>query len=78
LASTLIKTINWKNPELGAFHPTDSRESAPGAAIIFFSYIGFDATSTAAEESKDPAKDIALRHPDELLVCTVSTSCWPW
>jgi amino acid transporter len=30
------------------------------AAIIFFSYIGFDAVSTAAEEAKDPARDMTF------------------
>ena len=31
-----------------------------GAAIIFFAYIGFDAVSTAAEETKNPKKDVPL------------------
>ena len=33
-----------------------------GAAIVFFAYIGFDAISTAAEETKDPQKKHADRH----------------
>ena len=36
-----------------------------GAAIIFFSYIGFDAVSTAAEETRDPKRDVPLG----LLIC---------
>ncbi len=36
-----------------------------GAAIIFFAYIGFDAVSTAAEETKDPKRDV----PRGLMIC---------
>ena len=68
---TLIKPINWNNPELGGFSPNGFKGISTGAAIIFFSYIGFDATSTAAEESKDPAKDMPFGILMSLLVCTV-------
>ncbi len=34
-----------------------------GAAIVFFAYIGFDAISTAAEETQQPAAQPADRHP---------------
>ena len=34
-----------------------------GAAIVFFAYIGFDAISTAAEETQEPAAQPADRHP---------------
>ena len=42
-----------------------------GAPIIFFSYIGCDATSTAAEEAKNPAKDLPCGIIMSLVVCTV-------
>ncbi|HSE67634.1 MAG TPA: amino acid permease [Gemmatimonadales bacterium] len=68
---TLIKPLNWNNPELGGFSPNGFKGISTGAAIIFFSYIGFDATSTAAEESKNPAKDMPFGILMSLLVCTV-------
>ncbi len=42
-----------------------------GAAIIFFSFIGFDAVSTAAEETRDPKRDIPIGIIGSLLLCTL-------
>lgn len=42
-----------------------------GAALIFFAYIGFDAVSTAAEEAKNPQRDIPIGILGSLAVCTV-------
>jgi basic amino acid/polyamine antiporter, APA family len=42
-----------------------------GAALIFFAYIGFDAVSTAAEESKMPQRDLPIGIIMSLLICTV-------
>jgi len=42
-----------------------------GAAIIFFSFIGFDAVSTAAEETKNPKRDIPIGIIGSLFICTV-------
>jgi basic amino acid/polyamine antiporter, APA family len=41
------------------------------AAIIFFAYIGFDAVSTAAQEAKNPAKDMPIGILLSLAICTV-------
>lgn len=41
------------------------------AAIVFFAYIGFDAVSTAAQETKDPKKAMPIGILGSLLVCTV-------
>jgi basic amino acid/polyamine antiporter, APA family len=68
---TLIKPINWTNPAIGGFSPNGFKGISTGAAIIFFSYIGFDATSTAAEEAKDPGKDMPFGIIMSLVVCTV-------
>ena len=41
-----------------------------GAAIIFFSYIGFDSVSTHAEEARRPARDVPIGIIASLLICT--------
>jgi basic amino acid/polyamine antiporter, APA family len=60
-------------------HPTNWHPFAPsgfpgimaGGAIIFFTYIGFDSVSTAAEESRNPQKDIPFGIIASLIVCTI-------
>jgi APA family basic amino acid/polyamine antiporter len=42
-----------------------------GAAVIFFAYIGFDAVSTAAQEAKNPQKDLPIGMLGSLAICTV-------
>ncbi|MCL5668750.1 MAG: amino acid permease [Gammaproteobacteria bacterium] len=42
-----------------------------GAAIVFFAYIGFDAVSTAAEETKNPQRDVPIGILASLVICTV-------
>ncbi len=42
-----------------------------GASIVFFAFIGFDAVSTAAQEAKDPGKDMPIGILGSLVVCTV-------
>jgi len=42
-----------------------------GAAIIFFSFIGFDAVSTAAEETRNPKRDIPIGIFGSLIICTL-------
>ena len=42
-----------------------------GAAIVFFAYIGFDAISTAAEETRDPNRNLPLGILGGLAICTV-------
>src|SRR5213596_3424290 len=42
-----------------------------GAGIVFFAYIGFDAVSTAAQEAKNPKRDMPISIIGSLLVCTV-------
>jgi APA family basic amino acid/polyamine antiporter len=71
VGSTLIQPVNWNNPATGGFAPNGFAGISAGAAIIFFSYIGFDATSTAAEEARDPARDMPFGIIMSLVVCTV-------
>jgi APA family basic amino acid/polyamine antiporter len=42
-----------------------------GAGVIFFAYIGFDAVSTAAQEAKNPQKDLPIGILASLAICTV-------
>jgi APA family basic amino acid/polyamine antiporter len=42
-----------------------------GAAIAFFSYIGFDAVSTQAEEARNPSRDVPIGILASLLICSV-------
>src|SRR6186997_536645 len=60
-------------------HPENYRPFAPngftgihqGAAIVFFAYIGFDAISTAAEETMNPQRNLPIGILGGLAVCTV-------
>ncbi len=42
-----------------------------GAGIVFFAYIGFDAVSTAAQEARNPARDMPIGILGSLAICTV-------
>jgi APA family basic amino acid/polyamine antiporter len=65
-ASKYIKPINWH-----PFMPNGFQGVLTGGAIVFFSYIGFDSVSTAAEECKNPKRDLPLGIMLSLLVCAV-------
>lgn len=67
----LILPENWHNPSMGGFAPNGFGGIGAAAAIIFFSYIGFDAVSTAAEETRDPGKDMPFGIVMSLLITTV-------
>jgi len=64
---------------LGYIHPGNWHPYAPngfsgvltGGSIIFFTYIGFDSVSTAAEECKQPQRDLPIGIIATLVVCTV-------
>lgn len=53
------------------FAPNGFRGIHQGAAIVFFAYIGFDAISTAAEETKNPQRNLPLGILGGLAVCTL-------
>jgi len=75
-----FSTTNWispSNPE-GAFIPPNAGVGIygwsgvlRGAAVVFFAYIGFDAVSTAAQEAKNPMRDMPIGILGSLLICTV-------
>ena len=65
---------NWHPfvpPNLGHFGDFGWSGVARGAAVIFFAYIGFDAVSTAAQESKNPKRDMPIGILGSLALCTV-------
>lgn len=53
------------------FAPNGFRGIHQGAAIVFFAYIGFDAISTAAEETKNPQRNLPLGILGGLAICTL-------
>jgi APA family basic amino acid/polyamine antiporter len=56
---------------LTPFAPNGYRGILAGGAVIFFAYIGFDAVSTAAEETRNPQKDLPFGILASLVICTV-------
>jgi APA family basic amino acid/polyamine antiporter len=53
------------------FAPNGFKGVHQGAAIVFFAYIGFDAISTAAEETKNPQRNLPIGILGGLAICTV-------
>jgi len=53
------------------FSPNGWAGISSGAAVIFFAYIGFDAISTAAEETRDPQRNMPIGILASLIVCTL-------
>jgi len=76
-----VKTENWH-----PFMPNGYHGVFTAAAIIFFAYIGFDAVSTAAEETRNPKRDMPIAIISSLVACTfiyilvalVLTGMLPW
>jgi basic amino acid/polyamine antiporter, APA family len=62
----LVNPKNWD-----PFAPSGFAGIITGGAIVFFTYIGFDSVSTAAEECKDPQHDLPFGIIASLVVCTI-------
>lgn len=58
-------------PGCAEFMPYGFPGVVTGAAVIFFAYIGFDAVSTAAQEAKNPQRDMPIGIMGSLAICTV-------
>ena len=79
-ATPFVSTGNWLtpgNPE-GAFIPPHAGPGQygwsgvlRGAAVVFFAYIGFDAVSTAAQEARNPQRDMPIGVLGSLVICTI-------
>jgi basic amino acid/polyamine antiporter, APA family len=69
-----LAAANWHPfipPNRGNFGDFGWSGIARGAAVIFFAYIGFDAVSTAAQEAKNPQKDMPVGIIGSLIICTI-------
>ncbi len=69
-----IARANWTPfipPNAGRFGAFGWSGIARGAASIFFAYIGFDAVSTAAQEARNPQRDMPLGILVSLAICTI-------
>jgi APA family basic amino acid/polyamine antiporter len=65
------QTCPADHPGCNPFFPFGFSGVITGAAVIFFAYIGFDAVSTAAQESKNPQRDMPIGIMGSLAICTV-------
>jgi APA family basic amino acid/polyamine antiporter len=72
-----VNTDNWSPfiPEMVTNPDGSTKYGMSGvlraAPVVFFSYIGFDAVSTAAQEAKNPQRDLPIGMIASLLICTV-------
>lgn len=61
-----VKPANWV-----PFAPNGFEGVFMGAFLIFFAYVGFDAISTTAEETKNPQRDLPIGIIGTLVICTI-------
>jgi APA family basic amino acid/polyamine antiporter len=69
-----IKTANWHPfvpPNSGKFGEFGWSGVLRGSGVVFFAFIGFDAVSTAAQEARNPQRDMPRGILWSLLICTV-------
>lgn len=66
LAGPKVEPANWQ-----PFLPYGTAGISAGAAVIFFAYLGVDSIATAAEETRNPRRDMPVGIIATLLVCTV-------
>jgi len=76
-----VSTANWTTPgnPNGSFIPPNTGQFGEfgwsgvlrGAGVVFFAFIGFDAVSTAAQEAKNPQRDMPMGIMGSLVMCTI-------
>jgi len=79
IVTVIVVGWNYVNPDY--WHPFIPENEGPekygwsgivrGAALVFFAYIGFEATSTAAQEARNPQRDLPIGTLASLAICTV-------
>ena len=72
--AAFVNAANWHPfipPNTGAFGEYGWSGVVRGAGVIFFAYIGFDAVSVAAQEAKNPQRDMPIGILGSLFVCTI-------
>jgi APA family basic amino acid/polyamine antiporter len=73
-AAPFVQTKNWHPfvpPNTGKFGQFGASGVLRGATRVFFAYIGFDAVSTAAQETRRPQRDVPIGILASLAICTV-------
>jgi APA family basic amino acid/polyamine antiporter len=70
LGSHYVNPQNWGH-DWSTFAPTGFGGIGLAAGLIFFSYIGFDAVSTTAQEAKNPQRDLPIGIIVSLTICTI-------
>jgi basic amino acid/polyamine antiporter, APA family len=86
LVVLIFIVLGWKYINTANYTPYLIPENTPGhegffnhgwggiiraAAVVFFAYIGFDAVSTAAQEAKNPRRDMPIGILGSLIICTI-------
>lgn len=69
-----INPANWHPfipPNAGKFGEFGWSGVMRGASLVFFAYIGFDAVSTAAQEARNPQRDMPIGIIGSLVICTI-------
>jgi APA family basic amino acid/polyamine antiporter len=77
----IVIVAGWRYVNPDYWHPFIPENQGPekfgwsgimrAAALVFFSYIGFEATSTAAQEAKNPQRDLPIGTLASLAICTI-------
>jgi APA family basic amino acid/polyamine antiporter len=73
-AARFVNPDNWHPfvpPNQGSFGRFGVSGILQGATMVFFAYIGFDAVSTAAQEARNPQRDLPIGILASLAICTV-------
>jgi APA family basic amino acid/polyamine antiporter len=72
LTAFIVLTVPVLNAQnFTPFMPTGTTGVLGAAASIFFAYVGFDAVSTAAEETRNPQRNVPIGLIGSLLICTI-------
>jgi APA family basic amino acid/polyamine antiporter len=72
-ATTITNSLTEKSYPFGGL-----RGIIGGAGVVFFAFIGFDAVSTAAQETKKPERDMPIGILGSLIVCTILYILFSW